>query len=184
MSLSFTFTSRLAALALASLFIAGSALADDEHGKGNKHSDKQERKADKQERKADKQERKADKEQAKRETKAGKHRDREDLRVGQYFNDNQRQAVRSYYGQQYGNGRRCPPGLAKKNNGCMPPGQVRYTVGQPLPRTVTVYQVPQPVIVQLPVAPAGYRYVRVGNDILLVSPQSQLVVDAIAGLLR
>ena len=57
-------------------------------------------------------------------------------------------------------------------------------VGQPLPRTVTVYQVPQPVIVQLPIAPPGYRYVRVGNDILLVSPQSQLVVDAIAGLLR
>ena len=24
----------------------------------------------------------------------------------------------------YGNGRDCPPGLAKKNNGCMPPGQV------------------------------------------------------------
>jgi Ni/Co efflux regulator RcnB len=36
----------------------------------------------------------------------------------------------------------------------------------------------------LPVAPPGYRYVRVGNDILLISPQSQLVVDVIAGLLR
>lgn len=26
---------------------------------------------------------------------------------------------------QYGNGRNCPPGLAKKNNGCMPPGQAK-----------------------------------------------------------
>jgi TolA-binding protein len=26
---------------------------------------------------------------------------------------------------QYGNGRNCPPGLAKKDNGCMPPGQAK-----------------------------------------------------------
>jgi Ni/Co efflux regulator RcnB len=171
---------RAAALAIACLFAAGASLADDDHGKGkgNKHGDKH---AEKAERKADKQERKAEQ---KADKKAAKHRDRDDVRVGQYFNDSQREAVRGYYVRQYGDGRRCPPGLAKKNNGCMPPGQVRYTVGQPLPRTVTVYQVPQPVIVQLPVAPPGYRYVRVGNDILLVSPQSQLVVDVIAGLLR
>lgn len=184
MSRFFPFASRVAALAIACLFIAGASLADDDHGKGkghdkhgDKHSEKEERKAEKEDRKAEKQERKRDKH-------AEKHRDREDVRVGQYFNDQQREAVRGYYVQQYGSGHRCPPGLAKKNNGCMPPGQVRYTVGQPLPRTVTVYQVPQPVIVQLPVAPPGYRYVRVGNDILLVSPQSQLVVDVIAGLLR
>lgn len=188
MSRIFPLASRAAALAVACLFLAGASLADDDRGKGNKHADKQERKADKhaekQERKADKQERKAEQQEAKRERKAEKHRDRDDVRVGQYFNDQQREAVRGYYVKQYGDGRRCPPGLAKKNNGCMPPGQVRYVVGQPLPRTVTVYQVPQPVIVQLPVAPPGYRYVRVGNDILLVSPQSQLVVDVIAGLLR
>jgi Ni/Co efflux regulator RcnB len=177
MSRSFPLASRLLALAIASLFIAAPSLADDDHGKGNKHGDKHSEKA---ERKADKEQRKADKQEAKRD----KHRDRDDVRVGQYFNDQQREAVRGYYGQQYGNGRRCPPGLAKKGNGCMPPGQIRYSVGQPLPRTVTVYQVPQPVIVQLPVAPPGYRYVRVGNDILLVSPQSQMVVDVIAGLLR
>ena len=188
MSRHFSFASRLCALAIASLFIAAPSLADDDRGKGNKHGDKQAEKRDKQagksEKQAEKQQRKDEKQEAKREKKADKHRDRDDVRVGQYFNDNQRQAVRTYYTQQYGDGRRCPPGLAKKNNGCMPPGQVRYTVGQPLPRTVTVYQVPQPVIVQLPVAPPGYRYVRVGNDLLLVSPQSQLVVDVIAGLLR
>ena len=174
---------RAAVLAIACVFAAGASLADDDHGhgKGNKHGDKH---AEKAERKADKQERKADKEERKADKKAAKHRHRDDVKVGQYFNDNQREAVRGYYVRQYGDGRRCPPGLAKKNNGCMPQGQVRYTVGQPLPRTVTVYQVPQPVIVQLPVAPPGYRYVRVGNDILLVSPQSQLVVDVIAGLLR
>ena len=29
----------------------------------------------------------------------------------------------------------CPPGLDKKNNGCMPPGQVRNLIGTPLART-------------------------------------------------
>ena len=169
----FPHASRIVALAIASLFFSAPALADDDKSKGNKHERKHEKEHDKEERKAEK-----------REAKREKHHDRDDVRVGQYFNDSQRERVRGYYGQQYGDGRRCPPGLAKKNNGCMPPGQVRYTVGQPLARTVTVYQVPQPVIVQLPVAPPGYRYVRVGNDILLVSPQSQMVVDVIAGLLR
>lgn len=39
-------------------------------------------------------------------------------------------------GSHYGYGARgCPPGLAKKNNGCMPPGQAKklYNVGQRFP---------------------------------------------------
>jgi Ni/Co efflux regulator RcnB len=165
-------SSRFAVLAACALCFAAPAFADKgEHGdKESKHADKEWEKAEKH----------ADKDRA----KAEKHGDRDDVRVGQYFNDQNREAARVYYGQQYGNGGRCPPGLAKKHNGCLPPGQVRYVVGQPLPRTVIVYPVPQPVIVQLPIAPPGYRYVRSGNDILLLSPQSQMVVDVIAGLLR
>lgn len=114
----------------------------------------------------------------------GKHRDAPDVKVGAYFNDEHRAAARRYYARQYPQGRNCPPGLAKKNNGCLPPGQAKkYAVGQPLPRDVVWYPVPRPVVVQLPVAPVGYRYVRVGNDILLLSPQSALVVDVITGLL-
>lgn len=162
-------SSRFAVLAACALCFAAPAFADKgEHG--DKHGDKEQKHADKEWEKAEKH--------------ARKHPDREGVRVGQYFNDQNREAARGYYGQQYGNGGRCPPGLAKKHNGCMPPGQVRYVVGQPLPRTVIVYPVPQPVIVQLPIAPPGYRYVRSGNDILLLSPQSQVVVDVIAGLLR
>ena len=175
---------RILTLALASLFAASPSFADkDDHGgkHGNKHAEKAEKRADKAREKAEKRE---DKDDEKSEKHARKHRDRDDVRVGQYFNDSQRQAARTYYVQQYGDGRRCPPGLAKRNNGCMPPGQVTYVVGQPLPRNVPVYQVPQPVIVQLPVAPPGYRYVRIGNDLVLVSPQSQVVVDVITGLLR
>jgi len=98
---------------------------------------------------------------------------------GSYFNDHQRVVVRQYYEPQWRAGR-CPPGLAKKHNGCMPPGQARkWHVGQPLPRGVAYYAVPQSVVVQLGVPPSGYRYVRVAGDILLMAVGTSMVVDAI-----
>lgn len=169
-------THRIVALAITSLLVAGPAFSkgkgddDSDNGKGNRaHSQKFEAKRDKQEAKDYK---KADK------------RERKEIQPGTYFNDQQRIVVREYYVQNYSNGKKCPPGLAKKNNGCMPPGQVRnWAVGQPVPRGVTVYSVPQPVIVQLPPAPFGYRYARIGGDIILVQQQSNLIVDIIQVLL-
>jgi Ni/Co efflux regulator RcnB len=107
----------------------------------------------------------------------------EDVPVGGYFNDHNRVVVRRYFADQYGHGKKCPPGLAKKNNGCMPPGQERHlAVGQRVPSGVILYPVPQPVVVQLPPPPYGYRYARIGNDIVLVRSDTQLIVDIIAGL--
>ncbi|MDO9197419.1 MAG: hypothetical protein Q7U79_13105 [Rhodoferax sp.] len=101
-----------------------------------------------------------------------------------HFRDDQRSAVRSYYGEQYRTGR-CPPGLAKKNNGCMPPGQARkWAVGQPMPRDVVYYSLPSAVTVQLGVPPAGHRYVRVASDILLIAIGTGMVIDAIQDLGR
>lgn len=80
---------------------------------------------------------------------------------------------------------RCPPGLAKKNNGCMPPGQARqWAVGQPMPHELVYYSLPPAITVQLGVAPAGHRYVRVASDILLIAIGTGLVVDAIQDLGR
>jgi Ni/Co efflux regulator RcnB len=167
------------ALLIAAMFAAGPALAGPGEGHGNKHGDKAEKHAEKQAEKAEKQADKAEKHAAKR----GKH-DREDVRVGAYFNDRHREVARSYYHEHYGSGRNCPPGLAKKHNGCLPPGQAKkWAVGQPIPRGVTVYSVPQPVIVQLPPPPYGYRYARLGNDIVLVQSQNNLIVDIIQGVL-
>ena len=71
-------------------------------------------------------------------------------------------------------------GLAKKNNGCMPPGQARkWAVGRALPRDVVYYSVPQSVIIQLGAPPAAHKYVRVAADILLIAIGTSLVVDAI-----
>ena len=170
---------RILATTIAALCLASPALAkdDDGHGKGNKHGDKH---AEKAEQKA---ERRADKREDKQEKHAAK-RQREDIKAGAYFNEQQRTQARQYYSQRYGAGRACPPGLAKKNNGCLPPGQARHwAVGQPIPRNVTVYAVPQPLVVQLPPAPYGYRYARLGNDIVLVQQQNNLIIDIIAGLL-
>jgi Protein of unknown function (DUF1236). len=166
----------LVALAIASLFVAGPALAKDhnDEGRGNgKHAQKYQQKAEKH---ADKQREKDRKHAAKRV--------RDDIRPGSYFNDQHRTRVRQYYSQHYGNGRNCPPGLAKKHNGCLPPGHAgNWAVGQPVPRGVTIYSVPQPVLVQLPPAPYGYRYARIGADIVLVRQQNNLIVDIIQGLL-
>ncbi len=109
---------------------------------------------------------------------------RQDIPIGAYFQDRQRQAVLQYYGSQQAKGR-CPPGLAKKNNGCMPPGQAKkWSVGQPLPGTLTYYPVPRGVISQIGLPPDGYKYVRVANDLLLVAIGTMMVVDAIEDLMR
>jgi Ni/Co efflux regulator RcnB len=180
---SFHPTRSLAALAIASLFLAGPAFAKDNdnegHGKGNKHGQKHAEKAEKH---AEKAEKHADKQRDKAQKHAAK-REREEIRPGSYFNDQHRTYVRQYYSQNYGHGRNCPPGLAKKNNGCMPPGQARkWDVGQPIPRGVTIYEVPRPVLVQLPPPPYGYRYARIGNDVVLVQAQNNLIVDIIVNL--
>ena len=97
--------------------------------------------------------------------------------------DRDRNVVRTYYRTEYDAGR-CPPGLAKKNNGCLPPGQAKklWAIGQPLPGTVVFYPLPGPLLMQLTPAPSGYQYVRVANDILLMAVGTRLITAAIADL--
>ena len=101
-----------------------------------------------------------------------------------HFEERHREIVREYYTGQFRGGR-CPPGLAKKHNGCMPPGQAqKWQLGRPLPREVIFYEVPQPLVIQIGVPPRGYRYVRVASDILLIAIGTGMVVDAIQDLGR
>lgn len=97
------------------------------------------------------------------------------------FDDRYRTVINNYYAQEFRSGH-CPPGLAKKHNGCMPPGQRRWVIGQPLPRDVVVYDLPPAVISQIGVPMPGYRYVRVANDVLMISIGSGMVMDAIRNL--
>jgi Ni/Co efflux regulator RcnB len=96
-----------------------------------------------------------------------------------HFEDRHRVVVSNYYSEQYRAGR-CPPGLAKKNNGCMPPGQAKkWNVGQPLPRDVVFYSVPQTLVARIGPPPSGCRYVRVASDILVVTISTRVVVDVL-----
>ena len=92
--------------------------------------------------------------------------------------------IHEYYVTEYRAGR-CPPGLAKKNNGCMPPGQAKkWRVGHPLPHDVIFYDLPSTLVVQIGAPPPGYRYVRVAADILLIAVGTGLVIEAITDLGR
>jgi Ni/Co efflux regulator RcnB len=95
----------------------------------------------------------------------------------------QRNIVRDYYGAQIAQGR-CPPGLAKKNNGCQPPGQAKkWSRGRPLPHDVVYHALQRDLAIRLN-APMGAKYVRVAADILLIAAGTGVVLDAIEDLGR
>jgi Ni/Co efflux regulator RcnB len=107
-----------------------------------------------------------------------------DVRVSIQFDTRQQTVVREYYGKEFKVGH-CPPGLAKKKNGCMPPGQAKkWRRGAPLPRDVVFYDLPPKLVVEIGLPPAGHRYVRVANDILLIAVGTGMVLDAIEDLNR
>ena len=97
--------------------------------------------------------------------------------------DRDRTAVYNYYRNEYAAGN-CPPGLAKKDNGCLPPGQARklWAIGQPLPPDVIYYPLPGVLVGQLTPQPVGYEYVRVANDILLMAVGTRMITGALADL--
>jgi Ni/Co efflux regulator RcnB len=169
------FTTSLIAACLIAFSSVGSALAEKPDWAGQGKKDKHEQK----EKHKDKKDKKNKYENV--HTHQG---DAVNITVSNYFTDPQRLVIRDYYGQQYRAGR-CPPGLAKKNNGCMPPGQAKkWAIGQPLGSNVVYYPVPQPVVVQLGIPPVGYKYVRVASDILLIAIGTSLIIDAVQDLGR
>ncbi len=153
------------ALVIGGILAAGPVMADKPAGAG----------------KADKGER-----MDRRDEQRGERRDRSgpSAEKRSHFEDRHRVIVREYYDEQFRSGR-CPPGLAKKQNGCMPPGQAKkWQLGRPLPRDVIYYTVPQQLVVQIGPPPSGHRYVRVATDILLIAIGTGMVVDAIQDLSR
>jgi Ni/Co efflux regulator RcnB len=146
-------------LALSALLASGAALADKPSWAGDKSG------------KPEKQE--------SRQEHGNAPRDKGSMNVSIHFGDQQRNIVQEYFAGQFRAGH-CPPGLAKKRNGCMPPGQAKkWAMGKPLPRDVIFHDLPPRLAVQLGTPPAGHRYVRVAADILLIAVGTAMVVDAI-----
>jgi hypothetical protein len=99
-----------------------------------------------------------------------------------FFTEEHRVYLQSYFADDYRRGH-CPPGLARKNNGCMPPGQAKkWSLGRPLPREVIFHDLPPRVLVELGPPPSHHRFVRVAQDILLIAVGTGMVVDAIEDL--
>ncbi len=97
--------------------------------------------------------------------------------------DRDRNVVRTYYRNEFVAGR-CPPGLAKKNNGCLPPGQANrvWVVGQPLPQEIVYYPMPPQLYTQLTPPPYGYEYVRVDDRVILMDKTSRLIAAILSDL--
>jgi hypothetical protein len=108
-----------------------------------------------------------------------------DSQVTVVFTGTQREAAQQYFVQKHGRGN-CPPGLAKKDNGCLPPGQAkkRYVVGHPLPKGIVLVDVPPELSVRIGPAPAGYRYGILDGDLVKLAIGTLLVVDAIQGMVK
>lgn len=162
-------TSHTVALVIAGMLATGPALADKpswgSHDKAGKHQRREKQSHDR--------------DHGDRSFHPG---DGDGFRERRYFDDRHRAVIHDYYVEQFRTGH-CPPGLAKKRNGCVPPGQAKkWTIGRPLPRSVIYYDLPPAIVMQLGPPLPGYRYARVGTDILLIAIGTGLVVDAILDL--
>lgn len=159
---------RLAALVLVALFTAAPAIADKPSWAGgdkeNKHRKNQEERHDPR--------------------YGDERRDGRSGSVEFRFDDRNRRIIHDYYGEEFRTGK-CPPGLAKKHNGCLPPGQAKkWQRGYPLPADLRYYDLPHDLVVRLPPPPRGHKYVRVAGDVLLIAIGTSLVLDAIEDIGR
>lgn len=103
----------------------------------------------------------------------------------EWISGDQRTIVRDYYRQEYIARGFCPPGLAKKGTGCLPPGQAKkryWVVGQLLPPAVVLQPLPPELVVRLGVPPVGYGWGYVDGRILLYALGNRLVVDIVDSL--
>ena len=127
----------------------------------------------------------------KQETKSEKHNNNRDFDHGKshkknesrdhgnrYFNEKKQMYIQEYYSNQFRKGH-CPPGLVKKDKRCIPYGHAKkWSKGRQLPREVIFYDLPPRILVQLGPPPPKHRFVRVAQDILLITIGTGMVVDA------
>jgi Ni/Co efflux regulator RcnB len=153
------------------------ASADNDKGKGNSHGGPKAAKSDNDRGRGDNDDR----------GNSGPPFDRRAVDPAPYqqivIGDRDRNAMRTYYRNEYDAGR-CPPGLAKKNNGCLPPGQAKkaWVIGQPLPSQIAYEAMPRALRTQLTPPPPGYEYVRVADDIVLMSTETRVIAGLLGNL--
>lgn len=174
------FKTRTLTMGLAALLIAsGSAYADKpDKGNGNGNSGKNKEQSESRGQK-DKQ-KSGDRDKGSRDD--GRDSGQSNVSVSFNFGNNETRIVRDYYGGQASKGK-CPPGLARKGNGCQPPGQAKqWQKGRALGSDVRYYDIPNELRIRLPVPPLNHKYVQLGTDLLLIAVGTAIVVDAVDGI--
>ena len=97
--------------------------------------------------------------------------------------------AKGHNGYAYGYGHSCPPGLAKKNNGCLPPGQAKklYNVGQRYNRNFgnlwSYNQIPYDLRDRYDFDQSD-RYYYNNGYIYQVDPRTMLIQQVVSALLR
>ncbi|MGO4915105.1 RcnB family protein [Pseudogemmobacter sp. W21_MBD1_M6] len=79
-----------------------------------------------------------------------------------------------------------PPGLAKKHNGCTPPGQAkhRYHVGERFHDDDTYDHIRDPDRYRLPRLGQNERYYRIGDTFVRIDRDTKVVLDLITAASR
>ena len=166
-------------VASAALLIAsGSAYAEKpEKGNGNQGKNKEQS-----EQRGQKENRKGGGNEKGNRADGGRDSGQGGVSVSFNFGSAETRIVRDYYGGQVAKGK-CPPGLAKKGNGCQPPGQAKqWQKGRALGSDVRYYDIPNELRIRLPAPPLNHKYVQLGTDLLLIAVGTAIVVDAIDGI--
>ncbi|MFZ5784374.1 MAG: hypothetical protein ACOY4R_29615 [Pseudomonadota bacterium] len=93
------------------------------------------------------------------------------------------EAVLAYYRAEAAAGR-CPAPLVRNGKACGAPPATRpaWRPGQPLPDNVKVEAPPAALIAKLSPSRAGYQYMRVGNDLVIMGIGTRVVAAHVADL--
>jgi hypothetical protein len=96
-----------------------------------------------------------------------------------------RDAVYTYYRAEVAAGR-CPLPLVKMSNACVAPSPAKpvWKLDQPLADGIKGEPPPAALIGKLSPSPAGYQYMRIDNDILIVGIGTRIVAALVADLSR
>ncbi len=94
-----------------------------------------------------------------------------------------REAAYAYYRGEVAAGR-CPAPLVRKDKACVAPAPAKalWRLDQPLPDGVKAEAPPAGLIGKLSASHAGYQYMRIGNDILIMGIGTRVVAALVVDL--